>query len=450
MARVLVVDDERKMRRVLQILLEQMGCESMAADGGEEALQFFEAEGVDLILTDLKMPGMDGIELLRRVRGLDAEVPVIVFTAFGTVETAVAAMKQGAFDYILKPFDIQAVEMVIRRALDSRRDRRELRFLKEQVQASDAGDIIGSSPQIQRVLDLVRQVAPAKTSVLITGETGTGKELIARAIHRLSPRQDRLFVPLNCAAIPAELLESELFGHMRGAFTGADATRVGKFEAADGGTLFLDEIGDMAHGLQAKLLRVLQEGSVWRVGASKPIAVDVRLVSSTNVDLAAAIREGKFREDLFYRLNVFNIQLPPLRERRDDIWSLATFFAHHFCEELGRPGMALAAAARPVLESHHWPGNIRELRNVMERVAVLARPPEIGVDLIREVIPEVHAAPDEEETTESLALEPAVQALEKKLILKALGATNDNKVEAARLLGVAERTLWYKLKRHGL
>ncbi len=448
MSRVLVVDDERKMRRILQILLEQMGCESLAADSGEEALQLCAAEAVDLILTDLKMPGIDGIELIRRVRALDVEVPVIVFTAFGTVETAVEAMKQGAADYILKPFDIQAVELVIRRALDTRRDRKELRFLKEQVQTSDFADIIGSSPQIQRVLDLVRQVAPAKTSVLITGETGTGKELIARAIHRLSPRQERLFVALNCAAIPAELLENELFGHMRGAFTGAEATRAGKFETADGGTLFLDEIGDMAHALQAKLLRVLQEGAVWRIGASKPIAVDVRVVSSTNVDLTAAMQQGKFREDLFYRLNVFNLHLPPLRERRDDIWPLATFFARHFCEEIGQPGMMLAAAARPLLEGHHWPGNIRELRNVMERAAVLAQPPEISTDLIRDVIPEVHAVA--EEVPESLALEPAVDALEKKLILKALGVTNDNKVEAARLLGVAERTLWYKLKRHGL
>ncbi len=455
MSRVLIVDDERKMRRVLQILLEQMGLESIPTANAEEALERFAAEKVDLILTDLKMPGMSGVELLEKIRGIDPDVPVIVLTAHGTVQTAVAAMKQGAFDYVLKPFDVQAIELVIRNALEMRRYRTENRFLKEQMGSTVVFDsLVGGSPAMRAIYDLIRQVAPAKTAVLITGETGTGKELVARAVHNLSLRKDKLFVPLNCAAIPADLLESELFGHVRGAFTGAQAERTGKFEVADGGTLFLDEIGDMAYALQAKLLRVLEEGVIERIGSNKPVKVDVRVVSSTNRDLAAAIREGKFREDLYYRLNVFHIHLPPLRERHEDIAQLAQFFLGEFGRELGKGELTLAPDAPGVLQSYSWPGNVRELRNLMERAAVLGSGTQIDGSLVRLLLPPAQrGAPTDggsELPSDSLQLEPAVEELERKLILRALGVASDNKAEAARLLGVSERTLWYKLKRYAL
>jgi two-component system response regulator AtoC len=451
MTRVLVVDDERKMRRVLQILLEQMGFESVAAETAEEALERFDSEKIDLVLTDLKLPGMSGVDLLARIRTQDSDVPVIVLTAHGTVQTAVAAMKSGAFDYILKPFDIEAIELVIRRALEMQRYRTENRFLKEQADDAPAFEqLVGTSPAMQAIYALIRQVALAKTAVLITGETGTGKELVARALHNLSPRRDKLFVPLNCAAIPPDLLESELFGHQRGAFTGAHAERTGKFELADGGTLFLDEIGDMAYPLQAKMLRVLQEGAVERVGSNKTIHVDVRVLSSTNRDLADSIRNGTFREDLYYRLNVFHIQLPPLRERREDIAPLAQFFLRKFGEELGKGPLQVAETALPLVTQYDWPGNVRELRNLMERAAVLARGPLVDTDLVRVLLPPASAEPAPAAGLESLALEPAVEEVERKLILRSLGASHDNKAEAARLLGVSERTLWYKLKRYGL
>jgi two-component system, NtrC family, response regulator AtoC len=451
MTKALVVDDERKMRRILQMALERIGLDSVAADTGEDALARFEAEKIDLVLTDLKMPGMGGLDLLAELRRRDPELPVIVLTAFGTVQTAVEAMKLGAFDYVLKPFDLDAIEITIRKALDVSRYRAENRYLREREDAVPAfDDLVGGSPAMREVFALVRRIAPTRSTVLITGETGTGKELVARAIHRLSPRSDRLFVPLNCAAIPGELLESELFGHARGAFTGAQADRAGKFEIADGGTLFLDEIGDMPAALQAKLLRVLQEGVIERVGSNKPIHLDVRIVSSTHRDLAARIGTGEFREDLFYRLNVFNIHLPALRERGEDIGPLATFFLRRFARELGRPAPALAPDALRLLEGHDWPGNVRELQNAMERVAVLATEPVVDAAFFRQLLPArgTDAAP--EPAPESFTLEPAVEQFERKLILRALAAADDNKSQAARLLGVSERTLWYKLKRYGL
>ena len=450
MTKVLVVDDERKMRRLLQILLERMGIDSVAAESGEEALRCFQAEKIDLILTDLKMPGMTGLELLAKLRELDADVPVILLTAFGTVQTAVDAMKLGAFDYVLKPFDLEAVELIIRKALEMRQYRTENRYLRERVQQAPAFEsLVGSSAAMEAVYDLIRRIGPTRSAVLLTGETGTGKELVARAIHGLSPRRERLFVPLNCAAIPAELLESELFGHTRGAFTGAHSDRTGKFELADGGTLFLDEIGDMAYPLQAKLLRVLQEGVIERIGSNKRITLDVRVLSSTHRDLSAGIRAGTFREDLYYRLNVFQVHLPPLRERRGDISHLAAFFLARFCQELGKPVPALAPTTCQLLEQYPWPGNVRELQNVMERAAVLTSGPEIEAGFFRLLLPQDDAmVPDA--AGETFALEPAVEELERKLILRALMVADDNKAQAARLLGVSERTLWYKLKRYGL
>jgi two-component system response regulator AtoC len=446
MKRVLVVEDESRMRRVLQILVEKIGLESSAAEGGEQALAIFRSEQIDLVLSDLKMAPMDGLTLLREIRAIDPEVPVIMVTAFGTISTAIEAMKLGAFDFVLKPFDRAALEIVIRKALDVSRYQLENRFYREQSSGGAAiANLVGESPAMLPVYDLIRQVAPTKSAVLITGETGTGKELVARAIHDLSPRSAKLFVPLNCTAIPADLLESELFGHVRGAFTGAHAERVGKFKMADEGTLFLDEIGDMAQPLQAKLLRVLQEGVIEPVGSNRRVTIDVRIVSSTNRDLRSGIRDGAFREDLFYRLNVFQVHLPPLRERREDIGDLANAFLAQFAKELGKPPLFVANEALQALERYGWPGNVRELRNVMERAAVLAAPGEVPQSLIRSLLPEEGLS-----GSLDLNLDRALAETERKVILRALMETRDNKAAAAGLLGIGERTLWTKLKKHGL
>lgn len=453
MKRVLVVDDERKMRRVLQMLLEQMQLESLPAESGEDALAIVVAQKVDLVVTDLQMPGIGGMEFFRRLRALDPEVPVIVLTAYGTIETAVDAMKHGAFDFILKPFDVEVMEAAVRNALQLQQYRTENRYLRERFDPpAGLENLIGGAPAMQEVFELIRRVAPTKSAILITGETGTGKELVARAIHNLSPRRERLFVPLNCAAIPADLLESELFGHTRGAFTGAQAARNGKFEVAHGGSLFLDEIGDMAYPLQAKLLRVLQEGVIEPLGGNQRIPVDVRIISSTNRDLGERMRTGAFREDLFYRLNVFNITVPALRDRRADVAPLARDFLARFARELGRGELCLRDDALAVLAAYEWPGNVRELHNTMERAAVLSSKPDLDAQFVRGLLPRVPG--DEEQPVrddlESLDLETAVTAFERRIVLRALQTSRDNKVEAARLLGVSERTLWYKLKKYRL
>jgi two-component system, NtrC family, response regulator AtoC len=447
MKRVLVVDDEQRMRRVLQILIEKLGLESYGAVDAENALDYLQTNQVDLVLSDLKMPGMGGLEFLARVRAIDADVPVVILTAYGTVASAVEAMKLGAFDFLLKPFDRTALEIVVRKALDLSRWKIENRYLREQADGRSGltSSLVGESPAMQPVYDIVRQVAPTRSAVLITGETGTGKEVVARAIHDLSPRAQKLFVPLNCTAIPSELLESELFGHVRGAFSGAQAERVGKFRAADEGTLFLDEIGDMDYRLQAKLLRFLEEGVIEPVGSNLRIAVDVRVISSTNRDLGAAIREGKFRQDLFYRLNVFHVKMPPLRARREDVPALAGAFLHQFAKELGKGELRITADAAIALQEYSWPGNVRELRNLMERAAVLSSGPELTKQHVRSLVPV-----EGETTPADFELERAVNEVERKTILRALAATDDNKVAAATLLGIGERTLWSKLKKHGL
>jgi two-component system response regulator AtoC len=446
--RVAIVDDDRRTRRVLQILVDRLGLAAAAFEDAESALASLAQESVSLVLTDLRMPGLDGIGFMKGLRELDEQVPVIVLTAYGTVPAAVEAMKLGAVDFLAKPFDVDALEILVQRSLDHSRTRSEHRFLREQAERTPRfEELLGGSAPMQRVFEQIARFAPARGAVLVTGETGTGKELVARAIHRRSPRADKLFVPLNCAAIPADLLESELFGHVRGAFTGAGSDREGKFQAADGGTLFLDEIGDMDARLQAKLLRALQEGVIEPVGSNRRIPVDVRIVSSTNRNLEAAIARGAFREDLFYRINVLRIEIPPLRERMADIPALAAAFLAEFGRELGKGPVSLAPAARDLLRDYRWPGNVRELRNAMERAAVLATGPEVGAEGIRELLPRVGG---EGEASTTLDLETAVGTAERRAILRALAAADDNKAEAARLLGIGERTLWTKLRKHGL
>jgi two-component system response regulator AtoC len=450
--RVLVVDDEPKMQRVLEIMLHKMGHEVLLAGDGQAALALAQREAVDLVMTDLRMPGMDGIALLTALRAHGVNVPVILLTAYGTVESAVAAMKQGAYDYILRPFDVEAVEVVVTRALAQERVQRENQFLREEVEKG-WGEFIGRSAAMQQQYELIRQVAGSTTSVLITGETGTGKELAARAIHRASPRREALFVPINCAAIPAELLESELFGHTKGAFTGADKERMGKFEMADGGTVFLDEVTEMPVPLQAKLLRVLQENQIERLGSNRRAAIDIRVIAATNQDVRRALRQGTLREDLFYRLNVFTITMPPLRDRLEDIPLLADHFIEKHGPRLGRGHPILSAEALLRLQSYAWPGNVRELENVIERALVLSRGEQIEVQhLPREIVTatEIAALPEATPLSSSLSLIPAVERLERAFVIQALRQAADNKAKAARLLEISERAIWYKIKKYGL
>jgi two-component system response regulator AtoC len=445
--RVMVVDDEAKMQRVLEIMLKRMGHEVACASTGEEALQALQATPADLVISDLRMPGMGGIGLLQALREQGNEVPIIIMTAHGTIESAVEAMKLGACDYIVRPFDVDALELAIDRILAAGRMRRQNDFLRHEVEKG-WGEFVGHSAPMQQVYDLIRQVAPGKTTVLITGETGTGKELVARAVHRASPRAEALFVPINCAAIPADILESELFGYEKGAFTGALKTRIGKFEMAEGGTLFLDELTEMPMALQAKLLRVLQENIIERLGSNRNIPIDIRIIAATNRNPRQAIIDGKLREDLYYRVNVFNIPLPPLRDRREDIPALAaSFLTSHAL------GGSLSPSALTCLQNYTWPGNVRELQNVIERAAVLSQNSPIEP---RHLPQEMQASTQPVATSSdapdfaSLELVPAVDALEARMIAAALKKSGDNKSKAARLLDISERSLWYKLKKLNL
>jgi two-component system response regulator AtoC len=464
MKRVLVVDDDRRMRRTLQIVVESMGLASAAAASGEDAREQLRKGRFDLVLTDLKMPGASGIDLLEQVRAEHPRLPVVLITAYGTIQTAIEAMRKGASDYVLKPFDNESLRLVIGRALELERYRSENVFLREQVGESWAAeDSFLALPSMREVADRIGRVASSSSPVLLTGETGTGKELAARSIHNQSPRHRGLFVPLNCAALPGELLEAELFGHVRGAFTGAAHDRQGKFEVADGGTLFLDEIGDMPLSLQAKLLRVLEDATVEPLGTNRRISVDVRVISATNQNLKEAIAGKRFRSDLYFRLNTFEIHLCPLRERPGDIDILAPLFLGRFAREVRKGPLRLSDDALALLRRHAWPGNVRELRNLMERAAVLSPEGTVTERFFRAMIqvPESQqaealavAAADESRDTgaeaDVLPLGEAVDRFERREILRALERTSDNKAEAARRLGISERTLWYKLRKYGL
>jgi two-component system response regulator AtoC len=459
MKRVLVVDDDRRMRRTLQVLIESMGLESSGAAGADEACEQLGKARFDLVLTDLKMPRTSGLDLLEQIRAEHPTLPVVLITAYGTIQTAIEAMRKGASDYVLKPFDNENLKLVIGRALDLERVRSENLFLRAQVEESWAAeDMFLSLPSMRAAVDVIEKVARSASPVLVTGETGTGKELAARCIHNRGARRDRLFVPLNCAALPGELLEAELFGHARGAFTGATRDRVGKFEVADGGTLFLDEIGDMPLPLQAKLLRVLEDSTVEPLGANKRVTVDVRIISATNQNLEEAIEARRFRRDLLYRLNTFEVKLPPLRDRVEDVDTLAPIFLDRFAREVGKTPPRMSPEALAMLRSHNWPGNVRELRNLIERAAVLSTGEVVTDQFFRSMIQvPVPAAvgPDGPsdppgDVDPALPLGEAIERFERRTILRALALTHDNKAEAARRLGISERNLWYKLKKHGL
>jgi two-component system NtrC family response regulator len=444
--RILVVDDEAAQRELIRGFLERQGYEALTAAGGEQALEILKREPVELILTDQRMPDFSGLELLKSARALNPEIYVIVMTAYGNIETAVEAMKAGASEYLTKPLHLEELRHKIERIRERHLlyvENQELRQALESRHRIEG--IIGESGQMLEVVSLVRRVAASEATVLIRGESGTGKELIAKAIHYASPRASAPLVRVNCAALPENLLESELFGHERGAFTGAVATRKGRFETADGGTLFLDEIGDLPLHLQAKLLRVLQEKEFERVGSSQPIKVNVRVLSATHRDLEALMKSGQFREDLYYRLNVVTIMLPPLRERRQDLPMLMEHFLAAFAKKNHKTIRGFTHEARQALLRYDYPGNVRELENLIERAVVLTRDEVIGREDLPLTLEEAEETADKRPN-----LTAAVEGLERRMIQDALARAGGIQTRAAELLGITERALRYKLKKYGL
>jgi two-component system NtrC family response regulator len=444
--RVLVVDDESAQRELVGGFLRKHGFEVSEASDGVAALERFRKEPFDLILADQKMPGLSGLELLAGARAVSPEVAVIVMTAYGTIETAVAAIKSGAADYLTKPLNLDELLHRIGQVRERQRLLRENRELREALQERHrVAGIIGESGRMQEVLSLVRRVAESDATVLIQGESGTGKELIAKAIHYASPRAGAPLVSVNCAALPETLLESELFGHEKGAFTGAVSARKGRFELADGGSLFLDEIGDLPLHLQVKLLRVLQEREFERVGSSRPIAIDVRLLAATHRDLEALVRAGRFRDDLYYRVNVVTISLPPLRERREDIPPLLDRFVEKFARQNGKQISGVTREAREALLRYDYPGNVRELENLVERAVVLTRDEVIGLEDLPLSVKET-----ERVVSDGPSLPAVVEGLERRMIREALARADGVQTRAAEMLGISERVLRYKLKKYGL
>jgi len=443
---VLVVDDDQSVRESFRLILEDE-FEVVDVPDGPRALEIARSTSVDLVLLDIRLPDMDGIEVLERLKAIDEQIEVVLVTAVKTVKTAVAAMKLGAFDYLTKPFDEDDLLAVVRRALERRALEREVVFLRSELaRRYDDDEIVGQHLEMQKIYRLIGQVARTTTTVLITGESGTGKELIARAIHRQGPRRDRPFVAVNPGAVPETLIESELFGHEKGAFTGAYQRKIGKFEMAQGGTLFLDEIGTLKADLQVKLLRVLQEREIERVGGTHPIKIDVRIVAATNADLKAAINADGFRRDLYYRLNVVAITVPPLRERRQDIPLLAERFIRRYNEEFGKRIGGLSSDALAALTDYSWPGNVRELQNVIERCVALADGPGVELnDLPVDVLLPDHRARVRD--AEALPLHEATEEFERQIVLRVLERVRWNRSEAARILGVHRNSLKAKLVR---
>ncbi len=444
-ARLLIVEDDERVRSLLVELLSGEGYETLAVSDGEEGLRTLQREPIDVVLLDINLPGMHGINVLTAAPNTQTDAEFIMMTAFAEVETAVEAIKLGAFDYLRKPLEPDELLLVIERALDQRRLRREVASLRRQVPRGPRARIIGHSKALERLFDLVERVAATRSTVLITGETGTGKELVARAIHDLSPRASKPFVPVNCSALPETLLESELFGHMKGSFTGAIATRRGLFEEAHGGTVFLDEASTISAATQVKLLRVLQERQVQRVGGGAWIPVDFRLLAATNVDLEAEVEAGRFRDDLYFRLNVFPVEVPPLRERRDDIPLLANYFRSRFAEENHVDPPAIKPETLRRMMEYDWPGNVRELENFVERAMIMYQ----GAPSIRFDPPSARAAGVEHALLDrGRQGRWTLEQLERQHILSVLEETGGNQTQASGILGIDRRTLYRKLKRY--
>ncbi len=448
-ATILIVEDEAKMRRLLEIDLGDDGFQVLSAEDAETGLKLLQNNSVDLVITDLKLPGINGLEFLQAVKRFQAALPVVVMTAFGTVETAVEAMKIGASDYVLKPFSLEEMRMVVHKELDVHRLRVENRSLREALQQRyEHPNLVARSAKMQEVLAIVERVAPTNSTVLLGGESGVGKDLVARAIHEKSRRAGGPFIKINSAAIPENLLESELFGYEKGAFTGASGSKPGKFELADKGTLFLDEIGDVPPATQVKLLRVLQEREFERLGGTKTIKVDVRLVAATNRDLRAALEDGTFREDLYYRLNVVPIDIPPLREHKEDIPDLVNLFLSRFAQDSGKKITGVSPDAFKILMDYHWPGNVRELQNIMERASALAAGPLLNAG-------DVHIDARASVKTADFAAGflpdgVTLEQWEDEMIREALRRAHGNKSQAARMLGLSRNALRYRLSKIGI
>jgi len=447
---ILIAEDEYPARESLRALLEDEGYKVHCAADGEEAARILTTVPVEAALVDIRMPGKDGLELLRELRDNPDAPAVLIMTAYGTSAVAIEAMALGAFDYLIKPLNFEELRIQLQRAIENRRRIRELEAYRTGEEDSlQESEIIGSGPAMQKLYKLIGQTAPTDSTVLIRGESGTGKEVVARAIHQHSPRASQRMVKVNCASIPETLLEAELFGHERGAFTGAAHRRIGKFEFAEGGTIFLDEIGDLSPSTQVKMLRVLQDRCVERLGSNTTIQLDVRVLAATNRDLEAAVRDGHFREDLYYRLNVVSIVIPPLRERREDIFELSQFLLRRSASRLRLPAPTISEEARAVLIQNDWPGNVRELEHCLERALILSRS---GVILPEHV--KLAAGPPPADPLESLSLEDglhaAVRKLERRLIERALAAAAGNRTRAAQILKINRRLLYDKLREHGL
>jgi two-component system response regulator PilR (NtrC family) len=454
--RILVVDDERSMRELLAIVLRREGYEVMLAENGRTAVAALEREPVDLVISDIKMPDMSGVDVLRAAKRIDQDVLGIMITAFASTDTAVEALRMGAYDYLSKPFDVDELKIVVRNALERRQLRQENVLLKRALQTTHQfSNIVGRSEPMLAVFKMVETIAPTNSTILVTGESGTGKELVARAIHFNSLRRERPFVALNCGALPETLLESELFGHMRGAFTGAAVNKKGLIEVADRGTIFLDEIGETSPMMQVKLLRVLQERRFRRIGGLEEVDADIRVIAATNQDLGKLVAEGRFREDLFYRINVIPIHLPPLRERREDIPLLAEHFLAKYSAQMGKEITGISNDAIACLDLYAWPGNIRELENVIERAVALERTPAILPDSLPAHLlagtPRNGGGPAPKQLPESgFHLEEHVKEIEREYIAQALRKAGGVQVKAAELLGMSFRSFRYYVKKYNL
>jgi len=442
---ILVVDDEEAQRETLSGYLKKKNYRIFQADNGEKGVSIIEKHQVDMVLTDMRMPGISGIELLKKIKSLNPEISVVVMTAYGSIDDATEAMKSGAEDYIQKPIDLDHLDLIIKRVFERRQLVSENRALKQALHSKyDFKHLISGSAKMENVLSMASRAAQSKAAVLLRGESGTGKEVLARAIHLASPRADKPFVPVNVAAVTETLIESEFFGHEKGAFTGADRQRKGRFEMADQGTLFIDEIGDIPVTSQVKLLRVLQEQAFERVGGSQTINVDVRVISATHQNLEEMIKNGKFREDLFYRLNVVTINIPPLRERREEIPLFIDYFLRRFSQQEGKETNSISKEAMDLLIKYNYPGNVRELENIVQRAVVMARSDIITTD---DLPPQIRSAEQKEACS---TMTECVAALEKRLITEALKTSGGNQTQAARSLGLTERNLRYKMKKYGM
>ena len=447
---ILIVDDEDAQRSILKGYLEKKGYKIYSASSGTEGIKTVQNNLIDIVLSDFKMPDKTGIEVLEEVKKINPEISFVILTAYGTIEDAVKAMRLGAFDYISKPVDLDELDLMIERIIEHNNLKSEIQILKNQLKEKFKIDsFISHSAKMEEVLSVAARAADSKATILITGESGTGKEVLAKSIHYVSPRKEKPFIAVNIPALPETLLESELFGHEKGAFTGADKAKKGRFELADGGTIFLDEIGDIPINLQVKLLRVLQEHQIEKVGSSKNINIDVRIIAATHQNLEGKIKDGSFREDLYYRLNIVSLHIPPLRERREDILPLIDYFIEKYAKENNRNKLTLSKEAVDSLIKYNFPGNVRELENIIERAVVLCRSETITLNDLPNIV-KGFKAEEEILQKEPGSMIDQVEELEKKLIFDALSSANGNQSQAGRMLGLTERNLRYKMQKYGI